>query len=50
MSGFFTHNWGLKLFSLLLAVMIWWLIRQEREREENAPYSRTPRHEIPIAK
>ena len=36
------HNWGLKLVSVLLAITIWWLIREERTRENFIPFQPRP--------
>ena len=42
MRRLFVHNWGLKLVSILLAITIWWLIREERKREEFIPFQTRP--------
>lgn len=42
MKRLFVHNWGLKLVSILLAVTIWWLIQEERARENFIPFQPSP--------
>lgn len=42
MKRLFAHNWGLKLVSILLAITIWWLIREERQEENFIPFQTRP--------
>ncbi len=42
MKRLLTHNWGLKLVSVLLAITVWWLIRDERARENFIPFQSRP--------
>jgi len=54
MKRIFLHNWGLKVISILLAFLIWWLIRAERESLQENPVPSElklmKKHEITIQK
>ena len=38
MKRFFTHNWQLKMISILLAFTVWWWINDEQSKGVYIPY------------
>ena len=42
MKRLFIHHWGLKLVSILLGITVWWLIREERARQDFIPFQPRP--------
>ena len=47
MKSWLTHNLGLKIFSILLAAIIWWLI-QVRAVSTGIPLSKSPAPEMKL--